>query len=137
MTVPSSVNASGLASYMHGELGRVASALAFTVPDSYTQAITRALVAYGVQDIASATNVPRLLALSSVEAWRLAVQQLTPQFTINTDGRGESRSDFYAHCKDMLADAESVALMYGDDGTGIDRASAGRVIVRYSCDPYS
>ena len=137
MTVPSSYSASELAAYMHGELRNVASALGFTAPDSYAQAITRTLLAYGVQDIASAGNVPRLLALSSVEAWRLAVQQLTPQFNVNTDGRGQSRSDFFDHCKDMLADAEAVAAMYSDDGTGVDRAAAGRNVVRYRCDPYS
>jgi hypothetical protein len=82
MSVPSSYSASELAAYMHGELGRVADALGFTAPASYGQAIVRTLTAYGVSSIASATNVPRLLALSSVEAWRLAVQQLTPQFNM-------------------------------------------------------
>jgi hypothetical protein len=137
MSVPSSYSASELAAYMHGELGRVADALGFTAPASYGQAIVRTLTAYGVSSIASATNVPRLLALSSVEAWRLAVQQLTPQFNINTDGRGESRAGFYEHARDMLADAEAYALTIPDDGTGVDRAEAGRVIVRYRCDPYS
>lgn len=137
MSVPSSYSASELAAYMHGELRNVAALLGLTAPDSYTQAITRTLLAYGVTDIASATNVPRLLALSSVEAWRLATQQLTPQFNINTDGRGQDRSDLFKHCREMLADAESVAMMFPDDGTGTDRASAGRVIVHYRDDPYS
>lgn len=137
MTVPSSYSASELADYMHGELGRVAEACAFTSPDSYTQATVRTLIAYGVQDIASATNVPRLLALSSVEAWRLAVGQLTPQFSVNTDGRGQDRSDFFEHALKMLADAQTNALLYPDDGSGVDLASAGRVVVRYRCDPYS
>ena len=137
MSVPSSYSASELAAYMHGELRKVAAMLGFTAPDSYTQAITRTLLAYGVTDIASASNVPRLLALSSVEAWRLATQQLTPEFNFSTDGRAQDRGDLFKHCKEMLADAESNAAMYPDDGSGTDRALAGRVIVHYRGDPYS
>lgn len=137
MTVPSSVSAAELADYMHGELGRIAQALSFTVPASYSGAIVKALMAYGVDTIASATNVPRLYALASVEAWRLASQQLTPQINTSTDGRSQNARELFEHCQMMLEDAQRVADSIPDDGTGVNRNDAGRVIVRYIRDPYS
>lgn len=138
MSVPSSQNATELAAYMHGKLGRVAAMLGFSTPANYQQAITDTLIAYGVADIGSATNVPRLLALASVEVWRLATQQLAPQINTTTDGRSQNRRELFEHCQAMLDDAQTVARQYPNDGTGAASSgnSAGRVFVRY-CDPYS
>lgn len=135
MSVPSSYSTTDLAEYMHGELGRIAVVLGFSDPSSYQQAIIRTLIAYGVQDIGAATDVSRLLALASVEVWRLATQQLAPQININTDGRSQNRRELFEHCQAMLADAETTAEQYTGDGSGINRNGAGRVIVRYR-DPY-
>lgn len=131
MSVPSSYNAADLAAYMDSELGVISDALAFTVPASYSQAVVKTLIAYGVTDIGSATDVPRLLALATVEAWRLAVGQLTPQINISTDGRGQDKAGIFDHALEMLRDAEINATRYPGDGTGVNRSGAGRVVVRY------
>lgn len=133
MSVPSSYNAAELAAYMHGELGIVAQACAFTVGASYDQAIVKTLLAYGVTDIASATDVSRLLVLASVEAWRLAVTHTTPRTNISKEGRSVDRSQFYDHSRLNLEAAESLARAYPVNGSAMP--TAGRVIVRY-CDRY-
>lgn len=136
MSVPSSVNVNELAAYMHAELANVATALALTVPASYEHAITRALIAYGVQDVGSATDVPRILALAVVEAWRMATNQLAPQVNNTTDGRTTNLRELWEHSKEALQDAMTNADLFPGDGSGANRNMAGRVVVHY-CDRYA
>lgn len=133
MPVPTSYTEDELAGYMHRRLRNVAASLGWTAPASYTDAVTDTLVAYGVADIGSVADVPRLLALADVEAWRAASAALAPKTDVSQEGRSNRRAMAYEHARDMLSDAITRALGFpaGDDSTSSAPGSGSRVTVRY------
>lgn len=134
MPVKTSYTEAELADFMHGRLRRVAASLGWTSPASYSEAVEDTLRAYGVADISSVADVPRLLALATVEAWRAAVTSITPRTDTTQDGRTVRRSQYYDHARAMLADAETKADGFTpgpDVEFGPSRAGASLTTVRH------
>lgn len=135
MAAPLSYTEVTLAEYMHRVLGLVADVLGFSPGGdtdgraSYQEAVNDALIAYGVSDIASATNIQKLRTLAEREAWRLCLQA-AGEFDFSSAGTSESRGQLYAHIEVALARAEGRASAYDP--------AAGVVVtpMRYVHDPY-
>jgi hypothetical protein len=120
---------------MAGVLGYVASALAYTDPTSYEEAVNEALLEYGVDDIADVTgreNIRKLRAVARVMVWRQVVRDTTGDFDFSADGGRYSRSQINEQARESLKLAESEAMALG--------ALAGYVVgidaVSHIHDPY-
>lgn len=75
MPIPSGYSETELKAYMQQALGPVADALEWSVvANSYDESVTDTLLAYGVTDIADATDITKLRALALVAVWRSAEQ---------------------------------------------------------------
>lgn len=74
--VPSTTTAGDLAGWMSRVAGpRIVEVLGWSDPASYDDIIVDALMAYGVDDLASARDIPRLLAVARVALWQAVVEQ--------------------------------------------------------------
>ena len=117
MALPSSYTESALRDYMLASVGTVGSMLSLTA-SSFTEAVNDALVAYGVTDIALATNIAKLRGIAKVEAWRLIVTTTVGEYNFSADGGTYSREQLHKHAVDALAraDADAVSRGYMDSG---------------------
>lgn len=113
MPVPTSYTEEQLATFMHGCLGDVATELGWSVDGgSYSEAVTEALLAYDVADIADATDMRKLRALARREAWRAAVASLAARYDFTADGASHHLSQIHAAAQAALAAAEADAARY-------------------------
>lgn len=127
MTVPSSYTESTLKALMVAELGNVGTVLGWTTATSQIQeAVYDALIAYGVDAIADATDANKLRAVAKRAAWRAAVNGLVTLVTFSVDGESVSRSDYLKNAREAMAQAEVVAATYGVSDVSV---SVGSVIV--------
>ena len=126
MPVPTALTDTMLATYMHGSLRSVAAAFGYTVPDSYEDAITDALIAYGdaatVEDV-PADGIARIRALAKVAAWRMALADATPRTDTTSDGQSTRRSQFWEHIRIGLEAAEREAAAFPATYGGSSMAS--------------
>jgi len=113
MALPSSYNESTLTRYMLDTLGGIATTLSLTAIDM-GETVNDVLAAYGVSDIANATDVVKLRALARVGALRRAQAASLAWYDFSADGGSFSRSQVQAHIKAMLAAAETDAIPYAD-----------------------
>lgn len=112
MPVPTSYTEANLATFMHGCLGDVATELGWLAASSYSEAVTETLLAYGVTDIAGATDMRKLRALARREAWRAAVGSLASRYDFTADGASHHLSQVYSQAQHALAAAEADAVRY-------------------------
>ena len=132
MALPSSYTESALRDYMLASVGTVGSMLSLTA-SSFTEAVNDALVAYGVTDIALATNIAKLRGIAKVEAWRLIVTTTVGEYNFSADGGTYSREQLHKHAVDALARAEADAVSRGYMDSGAPLISVGSM---KHTDPY-
>lgn len=133
MTVPTSYTESELAAYMQTTIAPLDGVLGWTtVPDNYQEPVNDALLAYGVADIAEATDMVKLRTLARLMVWRAVVAATAGTYDYRVDNEQFSRSQIHEHAAAMLAIAESEAGAYVDDG----RYSIAVGTVGYETDPY-
>src|SRR5687768_4647591 len=113
MSVPVAYDAGTLTEHIVQVLGPVADVLEWVHGGApYSTILTRTLIGYGVSDIADATDIPKLLALAEMEAWRLAVGHLGTHVTFSADGQSVDLSDMVDEARKNLADARFAAMSY-------------------------
>lgn len=136
MPLPTSYTEADLATLMHTTLGATATALGYAAPSGgstgvYAEAVYDALIAYGVSDIASATDVPKIRAAAAVAAWRKATNDATAKIQFGGDGQSFADQQVYDHAVRQMAAAE-VALMALGGGVAV-----GVTKLRFKHDPYN
>lgn len=132
MPVPTAYTEEELASFMHVTLSRVAVVFEFNAATSYAEAIISTLLAYGVDDIALATDMKKLRALARREAWRLASDTAASFNDHTIEGSGQfNLSELHKQINVNLGRAESDASPYDAHGYRVTVSK-----VRYS-DAYS
>lgn len=129
MALPSSYTEATLKTYMLASLGGLGTVLGLTI-DSFAEAVNDVLAAYGVEDIANATDIPQLRALAKVAALRTAQATAAGWYDFGADGGDFKRSQVAEQIATMLATAESDALLYADAYT------IGTGTLTYTDDPY-
>lgn len=130
MSVPAGYDDAQLAAFMLAVLGPTAAALGWTAPAHVSEPLIETLVAYGVDDIAAATDVPKLRALARWQAWEAAAEALASRYDVSTDGQALSRAQLYTHARQQAARAARQATVW---------LAGGAVTVtpiRRSSDPY-
>lgn len=131
--VPTAYTEDELAAYQHAILGEVATALGWAVEDgSYSEAVTGALVAYGVSDIVDATDIAKLRACAKREAWALACGSLASRYDFATDQQSFNRSNLHKQALAQLSLAESDLMRISPDSYAL---VIGSFI--YPKDPYA
>lgn len=107
MPLPNAYTQAHLADYLKKHLGTVADVLNWNVLDFHiVDAIEEALIAYGVDEVSEADNIPKLRALARREAWRAAVRQLATKYDISTpSGFSLNRSQLQQMAEKALAQA--------------------------------
>lgn len=117
MALPTAYTELALASYMLATLGEVAGVLGVDTLE-VSEAVNDALLAYGVSDIAQATDMPRLRAAARVAVWRLALARATGLYQFSADGATYNRQQVVEHIRAMLQleEADASALGIGTGG---------------------
>ena len=134
MPIPASYTESTLASYMDSVIGSLADVLGWANSSSdYDEAVTDTLLAYGVDDIANATDMRKLRTLARRAVWQAAVNALVAGDFDKTaeSGASLSLSQRLTNAEARLVEATNEASVY-DASYGVQRRS----IVR-SYDPYT
>jgi hypothetical protein len=139
MAIPSIYTENTLADYMLSVTAQIANVISFEHRD-FEEAVNETLIAYGVDEIADATDIGKLRALARVEAWRAIVNSTSSEFDSSADS-GETqvyykRNQLHANAVKQLERAESEANRLGyvaADGTA-NTITFGAIV--YS-DPYT
>lgn len=115
-----------LLAYMVTVTRAVAGALGWGA-DDFTEALNDTLIAYGVESVGDAGNIPKLRALAKVEAWRAVVAGTVADFNFSVDGGNYSREQIHTHAVEALTRALEQAAPYVDttDGYGIVMGAMG------------
>jgi hypothetical protein len=101
-----------LAAYMLAELSDVATVLGWTTQTPLQHALDKTARAYGVADIADATDMDKLEALAAVEAWAAAARALASRIDMEADGGRFDRAKLHEHALKQLAQARRDARSY-------------------------
>lgn len=122
---------SSLAQFIITTLGPMASTLGWD-PESHIvgEMVTDIALLYG-DDIADATDMGKLRAITRMVAWKAAVQALTAYYDFQSDDERFSRSQMHKAAMASLAIAEGDAAQYG-----IGPHVAVFATVDYVDDPY-
>lgn len=134
MPLPSSYTEDGFKAYLHGRLNRggVADAFGWTVASgSYDEVVNDVLLAYGVADIAEATDVAKLRALGNLTLWQAAKEAAVLEVDYSADGASFSREAIFRHIETMLGQATYDAIPFVSGSYSVDIYSVSR------SDPYS
>lgn len=123
MAIPSSYTELELQDYMTEITAAISGVIGLTASDFY-QAVNETLLSYGVDDIASATDIRKLRTLARVEAWRYVADSTVAEYDISRDS-GEStvsdkRSQLHMQAVKRLDAARADAEQQGyisDDAT--------------------
>jgi hypothetical protein len=91
MPAPTSYTEAELAAFMHSVLRSVATQLGWSAPGSYTEVVNEVLLAYGVDDIASATNIQQLRLLARREVWRAVVEETAGDYDVRSKDGAEAK----------------------------------------------
>jgi hypothetical protein len=129
MALPASYTEATLKTYMLACLGGLGTVLGLTT-DSFAEAVNDVLAAYGVDDIADVTDIPKVRALAKVAALRTAQAMAAGWYDFDADGGSFSRSQVAEQLAGLLAAAEGDALLYADGYT------IGTGTLTYVSDPY-
>jgi hypothetical protein len=94
-------------------LSTVASHLGWTTATAQVgEAVHDTLLAYGVSDIAQATDIEKLRALARWKAWAVAVDALSMGYDFESDAQAYKRSQMHAQAEKALQRAEAEAIPY-------------------------
>jgi len=115
MPVPSAYTETTLADFMHSQLGQFPTLFGWTSPASYQEAVNETLLAYGVDVIASATDIRKLRALARVEAWKQVINELASKFKFQADGSTFEQQQMHEMALKNLTAAERDAMVYTTD----------------------
>lgn len=115
MAIPTAYTDFTLRSYMAASLGTIAETLGLDQL-SFVEAANDVLLAYGVDDVAAATDVGLLRALARVEALRVAEQAVALSYDFSADGASFDRSQMAARVAALLVRAEADAARLGGGG---------------------
>lgn len=132
MAIPSSYTEPTLKNYMLSVLKELGSVLSLAA-ESFDEAVNDTLLAYGVTDIADATNMLKLRALAKVEAWKVAVTAAGARIDWSEAGASFKQSQYRTSAKEGLALAQSEATQYGGAMAGYE-ITVGALHVH---DPYA
>lgn len=120
MAAPTSYTETSLKQFMGRALGAVADVLGWTIHEGdYDEAVNETLLAYGVADIASATDIRKLRTLARREVWRAAMAELSTDYDYSKQGDRSSRSQAFAQAQKMFAMAETDAARYDTDANSV------------------
>lgn len=118
MAAPSSYTESQLKTLMHGLLGRVATALGWSVAGGdYDEPVNDALLAGGwsdISEVSGAAAITKLRTLAKVAVWRWVVPATAAHIDIKSGPSEMDWSQLHAQARTALALAESDALAYSD-----------------------
>lgn len=113
MAAPTSYTETTFKEYLHTVLGAMAAGLGWTVVGGeYDEPVNETLLAYAVDDIASATDIRKLRALGRCELWRAVMAAIVGDYDFRADGGDYKRSQVYKHAAAQLAQAEMDAIVY-------------------------
>lgn len=130
MPLPVSYTEQTLAEYMHAELREFALGLNWTPTASYAEAVSCAILAYGVFSIDDCTDIAKLRALARVEAWRAAAAAVAGDYTFR-DGISTH------HRAELLRNAlEGLKIALGDAAAYLPGVCIEKRSVKFSQDPY-
>lgn len=117
MPIPAGYTEGTLASYMHGVLGPVATALGWTVlAGSYQEAVNEAVALMDTDDVATVVGREKVMTLRTAarrEVWRAVMQATAGHYDVNTDGASRHRSQMYKQAQMQFALADSELGMLG------------------------
>lgn len=133
MPAPATYTEERLAAYMAATVGDLAAALGWAgdpLP-ALQEAVNNVLLDYGADDVADVTDIRKVRALASVEAWRAAVASLAARYDFSNPEGSYKRSQMLAGAQKALLAAEAVASEYlpGYGVAYVDEA-------RHDDDPY-
>ena len=106
--IPSSYTEDMLKSYMVGRVRTIADLLGMTV-DHFTESVNDVLIAYGVDDISNATDIPKLRALAHVQAWMLVAEVASGEYQFAADGGSFNKKQIYDNA---VATLERLSITY-------------------------
>lgn len=139
MAIPSSYTEVELQDYML-EITSAISSVIGLVSSDFTEAVNDTLVNYGVNSIASATNIKKLRLLAKIEAWRTVVNVTVAEYDQSRDS-GESqvwdkKNQLHTNAKAQLeaAETQAASLGYVADGATYNTVAFGTITYN---DPYS
>jgi hypothetical protein len=108
MAVPTVYTDLELQDYMLTSLGELGTALDLSV-DSFYEAVTDVLLAYGVSDLAAATDIAKIRRLARAAALRVAATKAATFFDFTADGATFRKSQILGQI-DKLASLWGVTL---------------------------
>jgi hypothetical protein len=112
MAIPASYTEAELKTFMLAAVAELGAVLGLTT-SSFAEAVNETLLAYGVDDIADATDIPKLRALARVEAWKVAVVAAGSRIDWSEAGASFKQSQYRAAANNGLSLAQSEAVPYG------------------------
>lgn len=132
MAIPTSYTEATLKGYMLATLSDLGTVLGLAT-SNFDEAFNDALLAYGVTDIANATDIPKLRAFAKVEAWKVAVNAASGRIDWSEAGASFKQSQYRTAARDGLALAQSEAAQYGGGMAGYE-VTVGQMVLH---DPYA
>lgn len=109
MAIPSAYTEGSLAAYMRSVTKAVSDVLNL-IDSDFAEAVNDVLSAYGVSDIADATDIAKLRTLAKVSAWRTVNDALiTTAYDFSADGGSYKLSQMKAGAEKALELAEQAA----------------------------
>lgn len=134
MPIATSYSEAELADFAIVQLDTLAAALTWTAASAAVlEAVTDALLAYGVADPLDATNIPKLRALTRVAIWRSVARATTGWYRFSADQMSFDRQQVHEQALAMIAEAERDA-----GAIGVGAALVVATVVRDSdSDPYA
>ena len=129
MALPSSYTETTLKTYMVSTLGNLAMVLGLDA-NAMAEAANDVTQACGVTNISGATDIALVRALARVAALRVAQTTAAGWYDFGADGGDYKRSQVVKQIGDLLAVAESEALVYDANYSMV----VG--VLHYATDPY-
>jgi len=133
MPIPSSYTEDSLALYMRdGVLKTIAGVLGLTTTADFAEAVTSALLGYGVSAIDDAADIAKLRAWAAVAAWEVAQTVASGDYRFSADGGSWDRQQVFEHITTMLdaARRNAAAVSATSTDAGGLAVSQGTVAVR-------
>ena len=134
MAIPTSYTEATLAQFMKDVIGDTADSISWTtVIGKYQEAVNETLIAYGVTDIALATDIAKIRAIARREVWRAVANSTAGNYRFGSDREQYYRDHVYDHAKSEFLSASASAAKYVDDD---DSTKASILTVIDEADPY-
>jgi hypothetical protein len=120
VTVPTSYTEATLKAFMHATIGAVADSLEWTtVGTKYDEAMIETLLAYGVTDIANATDIKKLRALARREVWRSVLAEVSSDIDFSADGARYSQQQLFTMAQQQFQMASADATPFDSSGSNV------------------